>query len=303
MVQEAQSDGRRSTGRVTPLDRSRELFPWRRAEQLTSCYVYWMPASAFPMPGSERGWFLEFAHRLAEMLSKDFGLRPEVFLRMKTLEQSRELKADFVKSAMELRPMLGLSRRPDSQPPSLPTEQDLKDLQEGRKKFVFSDYIADYSYWLRTNALTKGLHTFFGYNGTTTIFLKPDPKTQPPQVRLPKAIREHPMMKQLDVEQATAAAFALLADFPAKSKEIFGQGLEGDPQFKGLIYILPFLTSRNFFDRPEQITDSWFKLFDLYINESLDDKGIVMASKKNFEEDLIKLIDQMRVDGLEHPLR
>lgn len=303
MIQESKPDSRRPTGRMTPLERNRELFPWRRAEQLTTCYVYWMPASAFPMPAAERAWFLEFIQRLADLMAKDFGLRPEVFLRIKALELSPALRTDFTKSAMDLRPMLGLSRRPDSKPPSLPTDQDLKDLQEGRKKFNFSDYVADYSYWFRTHALSKGLKTFFGYSGTTTIFLKPDPKTQPPQVRLPKAIREHPMMKQLDVEQATAAAFALLADFPSKSKEVFGKGLEEDPQFKGLIYILPLLTSQNFFGQSEEVIESWFQLFDVYINESADDKGILMASKKNFEEDLIKLIDKMRVDGLEFPLR
>ena len=299
MAQDLKPEARQASGRITPLDRARELFPWRRAQQLTQSYVYWMPATAFPMPDGERQWFLEFIQRLADGMAKDFGLSPQVFLRSRTLELSEKVKTEFVKAALDLRPVLGLSRRPNSKPPALPTEQDLKDLQEGRKRFNYADYAADYSYWLRTNAFTNGLQRFFGHGGMSIVFLKPDPKTQPPQVRLPKAIREHPMMKQLDVEQSTAAAFALLADFPTKSKEIFGHGLEENPQFKGLIYILPSLKSGDFFAAPQE-TEKCFDLFDVYINESPEDAGIVMATKKDFEENIVQILSYMKKEGLEY---
>jgi len=261
-----------------------------------------MPVSSFPIPGLERLWLLEFIRRLGELVREDYGLSPQVFLQIAVLEPSGSLKKEFLNAASDLRPVLGLSRRPETSLPSLPAAQDIKDLQEGRKKFNFSDYASGYSYWLRTNAFTRGLDGFWGQSGMTLVFMKPDPKGQPPDVKLPKKVQEHPMFKQINLPEATAAAFALLAEFPKKSKEVFGLGLEDDPQFKGLIYILPELTTADFFSHSQEQISQWFRLFDLYIRESPEDRGILMASTKNFETDWVQLLRDMRNAGLKYPL-
>ena len=56
--------------RLTPIDRSDEILPWRRAEGMTRCFLAWMPVSAFPARESERRWLLRFTTLLGDHLKK-----------------------------------------------------------------------------------------------------------------------------------------------------------------------------------------------------------------------------------------
>lgn len=63
-------------------------------------------------------------------------------------------------------------------------------------------------------------------------------------------------------------------------------------------FILPHLSADDFFNRSAEECETWFQVFDIYIRESPDDKGILLASKIDIEEILTGILKQMRDKGL-----
>jgi len=96
-------------------------------------------------------------------------------------------------------------------------------------------------------------------------------------------------------------SFALKDGFQAQSKQLFGAGLEDNPQYPGIPFILPLLQASDFFGQPEPESAKWFQLFDLYVRESPEDTGVLLASKTDFDDPLIQLLEKMRADGFTYP--
>ncbi|HUA85894.1 MAG TPA: hypothetical protein VMB85_18680 [Bryobacteraceae bacterium] len=288
----------RKTGRLTPADTSAQLAPWRRAHQLTRCSLYWIPVKAFPMPLTQKTWLLRFLDRLASTLLEEFQLRREIFLQYKTVVEVAEA---FQRTSLEFMPNLGLSRRPGAAVRGPATVEELKEFKESGKEFNLNDYVPDYCYWFLKKSGAKQLETFWGHGGISMIFIKPDPATSPPPLPFSAAFREKSrIFKAMDVDGIWESAFALSDGFQAKSKELFGAGLENGP-YSGIRFILPVLQSSDFFIQPEPEFAKWFQVFDLYIRESPEDAGVLLASKSDLDETLIALLEKMREDGLAYP--
>ena len=298
----AESDARpKSTSRLQEIDRSRDLLPWRRAEQLTRCYLYWIPVASFPLRVGQRTWLIHFLSGLGDLLSTKFGLRPEVFLQFKTLPPLMDL---FLNTAQEFGPFHGLTRRPGSRPPKLVEEADLDDIAKGRKKFKFNDYCPDYAYWFVFKSFRKQMESFFGHGGISVMFLKPDAAAVAPKLPIPQAVRDKfEVFKQFDVDGLVAGAYALKDSFLAKSKELFGRELAADPKFKGLLFTMPLLATADFFSAPAEEIENCFKLFEVYVNESPADQGVLLATKYSMEDELIGLLQKMKEDGISYPER
>ncbi|MGH9435358.1 MAG: hypothetical protein ACRD06_05100, partial [Terriglobia bacterium] len=226
---------------------------------------------------------------------------PEVFLQYKVVQPA--LYQPLTKNSMELLPILGLSRKPGSTPPPLPTGDDVKAFQDGRKKFNIDDYVGDYCYWFLDNAAARQWELFFGYGGLTTLFLKAGPAAQLPQVPLPKAMAEHPFFRGINVQSKMASAARLADPFLAKSKELFGAGLENEPHYQGILFVVPLLASKDFFHQPEEETGKYFELFDLYVTESSADGGILLASKSDIDDQLAGLVESLREKAFIYPDR
>ena len=99
---------------------------------------------------------------------------------------------------------------------------------------------------------------------------------------------------------SSRGSLALRDSFQDKSKALFGQGLEDDPQFAGLRFVIPLLESKDFFGQPPEEVGKWLDLFEVYVNESPADGGILMAVKEDREESLIALLEEMRAQNLEY---
>lgn len=289
--------------RLTPIEDSKEFLPWRRAQALTRCFLYWAPVDSFPVPTGQKDWLSIFFDRLTALLGEKLGMRAEVFLQVKTVYP--DLLDQFLDIAKELTPIMGLSRRPRVEPPPIPTLEDLQPIADGTKKFDYREYMADYCYWFLSKPNKRGRDLFFGNAGMTILFLKPDPKTVPPKLPIPPKIRTAPLFQeifeQIDLERLTARAFSLRESFLKKSVELFRGGLEKNVQFRGVPFIIPLLGTENFFQEPAEVCEQWFELFDVYINESPADRGIVMAAKIDFEDDLRGLLLKMKEEGLVYP--
>jgi hypothetical protein len=289
--------------RLTPAEDGAELLPWRRAHVLTRCFLYWAPVDTFPVPTRQKEWLGAFFDRFTQLLDQKSHIRAEVFLQVKTVYP--DLLDQFLEVARELTPIMGLSRRPRVDPPPIPTLEDLQPIADGTKKFDYRDYMADYCYWFLSKPNKRGRDLFFGNGGMTILFFKPDPQTVPPQLPIPPKIRTAPgfqeLFQKIDLERLTARAFSLREGFLKKSVELFKGGLEGNVQFRGVPFIIPVLGSENFFQEPAEVCEQWFQLFDVYINESPADRGIVMATTIDLEDDLRDLLLQMKQEGLVYP--
>ena len=281
--------------RIERIDRA-ELLPWRRAYQHTRCFLYWMPTASFPVPESQVQWLREFLQRLAKQLSDLAGLRVETFLQYKTAMDDLE---KFQKLAPKFSPLLGLSRKPGDTIPRLPTKDDMMPVVRGEKEFNLKDWIADYCYWFVYKKPSDQWREFLGRGGITLTFMKPDPKTTPPVLPFTESFRKkYRIFQMMDVDAILAGGFSLQEQFLPKSKELFGSGLEDNPQYPGFAFILPLLSTDHFLHQPEQENEKWFQLFEVYVNESPMDKGVLLAFKTDYEKLLIEVLTGMRQAGL-----
>lgn len=281
--------------------------PWRRADQMQHCSLFWMPVDSFPLPGAQRAWALEFMDRLSDVLLRESSLQCELFLQFKTVHT--HLRDEFIPAAQKHFPMVGLSRKPGVYPfpPGL-TKADVPAFQEGRRQFEFGDYIGDYSYWFAGRARGAQRRQFFGYGGMTAIYVT-QPKSSPvPAITMPKFFREtpamQPLLQEFDVEEMFASLPVFFQPIFRTSKQVFGRGLEDHPQFKGLLYIIPLLDSRSVFAQDAAAIEEWFRVFDVYLCECPQDKGLLLASRhKSIDTYIASVLEAMRSDGLEFPLR
>jgi hypothetical protein len=292
----------KETGRLSPIDRTPELHPWRRAQNLTRCFLYWMPISHFPMGTEERMWLIEFLDRFVKAARSQFELRSEVFLGSKAVE---ELRVPFVKTAVQFSPILGWSRRPGAKLRPMPSDEEIQDLVENKKSFDATGLTPDRCYWFLKKAEKEPWETFLGHGGMTILLLKSDPGTKPPPLPFPNAVRNKPEYAGplAQLEALMVSTFAMKDGFLAKSKQLFGKGLEEELGYPGVPLILPQLRAEDFFDRPAEESEKWFQLWDVYLSESPADKGMLLASKIDVEETLIGLLGKMRDEGLVYPER
>jgi hypothetical protein len=300
--------------RSTPADRSKELLPWRHAPKLTKCKLYWLPITSFPVPVAQRVWLLQFLERWTEIMKADFQLRTEVFLQYKIVHPN--LSKPLLNTMMDFIPIMGLGRKPgESATPAFPSKEEIEamtksmfDTLKREEPFILPDatkYMPDYSYWFVGKASKEQRDLFFGHSGMTLAFLKADPKTTLPPFPISPALRKKlPVLQNIDIEKSRAQAASLADSFLAKSKELFGAGLDSEPQTKGIPFVLPILDTADFFSQSEKVVDDLFQLFEVYIRESPADRGILLAFKTDrtdMEEALIELLKAMKEEGLLYP--
>lgn len=285
--------------RLEPIP-SRTIYPFHRATRTESCALYWIPVTDFPVTDPEREWLMMLVDELQQLAVSKYKLRQEAFLQVKLVTEGK-LKDHLQRNQSQLMPLMGLSRRPGTSFPPIPTEEDLEPIMKGKKKFIFNEHIADYCFWLLNKRERWRRELFFGHGGLTLLFLPPDPKTTPPQLPITAAMREMSVFQNFNIEELVETAFALSDDFGPRSKQILGGGLEDNPQFAGLSFIVPLLSTRDFLQaQPEEI-EEWFQLFDFYLNESVQDSGIVFASKQDLDEDIAAILLKMKEAGNPHP--
>jgi hypothetical protein len=284
--------------RLTPADGSKEISPWRRAPELVRCNLYWMPVRTFPIPTDQRTWLMEFSNRLIQCLTTHLGLRAEVFLHIKSSQAIRE---ELLQSARDFAPTIGLGRRPGTGVPTLRSIDELQAIADGLKEVSRNDLVPDYCYWFLNKAHMKQRELFFGHGAVILGLLKPDPNTEPPQLPFSPTFRKkHKIFQMVDVDGVFTRPYALRDSFLAKSKELFGAGIEANPQFRGLLFVLPLLMTADFFSQPAEECEKWFQVFDVYIKESTADHGVLMAAKIDIEKHLVSVIEKMKQEGLEY---
>jgi hypothetical protein len=285
--------------RVEPHDKSPQVRPFVRATKLTDIALYWLPVAKYPMRAHERRWMLAFLRRLKLKLASEKKLRLETFLQFKALYP--DLLNRFLSRSQDYQPMTGLLLQPGAKPPDLPALEDIEaEVKKGGPVNV-NQWIADYCYWFLVKQDERQREDFLGFGGLVFLFLASDPGTKPPDLKIPKVMRTHPALKDVDVDARMAIAYSLQDKFLKQSKESFGERFREDPAYPGIPYILPLLKSEDFFNATAEQRAQWFQVFEVYCIESKPDKGVLLALKDaDFDDALGELVKELCDEGIKY---
>lgn len=285
--------------RLEPLS-SPSILPLRRASQMETCALYWLPVAAMPPSWREKQWLMAFCDRLHQRLLRR-ELRQESFLDMKLAAPLGDVKTALHQHQMKLMPLMGLGRRLGVPIPRIPTAEDLEPIIKGKQKFVYDEHVPDYLLWLLTREERWRRELFLGYGGYTMIYLKPDPACAPPPLPDYPGVRSMEIFQKLDVDAVWETMFLLNDQLGAKSRAVFGRGLEQDPGFENQNFVIPILKAKDFLDAQGEEIEEWFTVFDVYIRESLEDRGLLIASKEDLDEVLAAVLQGLRQNQILHP--
>jgi hypothetical protein len=258
-----------------------------------------MPVSSFPMPFRQRQWIIRFAQEFSSAITAKRETLPQIFVQMKVVYP--DLRDLFIRTAREFSPMFGLARRPGAALPPVPDAKFAENLQKGKVQYDHKALQPDYCYWFLYPEREKQRDLFLGYGGLTTLFIKPDPGNLPPKIQIPKRAQQNehlaPLLAGGSLQRVLDGAFALKSPFLARSKEIFAADLKEDPQYPGLLFVIPLLEAAAFFHASTEQIETWFSLFDFYLRESPGDRGILLATPHDIEKELIELLARLRDTG------
>jgi hypothetical protein len=67
---------------------SSSLLPWRWAESMRSCSLFWIPVKLGSIPAGQQEWLLEFFDRLSTRLAEENDLRAEHFVQMQVIDEN-----------------------------------------------------------------------------------------------------------------------------------------------------------------------------------------------------------------------
>ena len=267
-------------------DLLRKQRPWRRAESLSDCFLYWAPVSAFPMPDRARVWMKQFLSRFSARVQAEFKLRAEVFLNDNALPA---LMVPFLETSQEFSPMSGLRRIPGERLPDFARNPiDPSHSTPSRPPGW---------YWFVNKAEVRQREAFFGYGFLATILLPPDPGTAAPKLPISEAMRKRiEALQVFDLQAMMNTTLAMRDGFLKKSIELFGADLKNNLFLRGAQFVMPLLTSADFFRCSPEERAKWFALFDVYVIESQQDHGILIASKHNLDQLMVELVAAMKGD-------
>ena len=263
------------------------LKPWRKAEQLVHVQLYWLPVRAFPYPSAERDWIFRFIEEFSRQIATLLQLEPEFMIRGSALAGQRQ--EQFAAAGRKHFPIAGLCRNPDEPIKRTPTLEDLKPVQRDEKEFRMSDYTPEYCYWFAARRVPDALREFGGLGGASLVFHSPDPGGLPPDMPPIQAFAGDPHLGPDKLQSYMSMVSALRASFLPRTKAVFGKGLESDPRFENIPFVLPRWNAAIYTGaRPELVTE-WLSVFPIQIIESSEDGGLLLASAHNLD-DLLKSI-------------
>jgi len=273
-----------------------DVTPFRKAAELTKCELYWLPAS-IPASAEQRRWTLLFLAELIKRLSPKGELSAELFVESSAIYPDRH--EEFVQTALDFNPVMGFSRKPGGQMPSVPKNDAVEAIRKQEKPFEITQFLEGLCYWFLKKDLAKQLDVFWGLGGMTMLLVKAEPGAPPPKI--PAGVKKHPayqsMSREHDIDAMLGMAQAAQSGFLKKTKQHFGKGWEERVEYRGLLYVLPKWSSKDFFSLPEEEIKLLFDACEVWIAESPEDKGVLLASGRPIQEIVSAITVEMKAAG------
>lgn len=277
--------------------------PWVKAESLTRCHLYWLPVSSFPSRTQERAWLRALLYALFEHL-KASKLMPQCFMELREIHQ--HCQDLFIQKCLDLQPVYSFSRTLWSPMPGPPSQEETDAIRNQEKPFVLSNYTHGQTYWIPQADPKPFLEEFLGFGGVTILFPGPDPNTVAPPIKISPGVRNSPHFKEIfamgDPQAELNKALLLRHKFLGHLKKVFGRGWESRVEYRGLLFVLPRLSSSDFFSMEPDVLEGLFEASPLYFAESPNDRGMLLASLESLDETIAALVATLEEQGLQFPL-
>lgn len=198
--------------------------------------------SLYPMPEQERAAARQFLHSLTVAASSHSQLAVEVFIHMAHLRDQDGSGSRFSSKGRSWLPRLGLGVWPDRPAPTIWTREDFDKLAPGKRPRTLRNHVFRISGSLETREEARS--SMLGW-GSVIEILAPNAEA-----------------------------------FLEKTRELLLPTIT-DPSFSCFPFYVPLLEKKSLISSPPEKMDSWFCGASLYIRESREDNGILIASALN----------------------
>ena len=212
--------------------------------------AFLLPISVFPIPEGELDLVRRFLGRFTAALSEEWSLSSEVFLQLEQIPE-RESRTRFAENGRNWMPEVGLGVWPDRDPPAIWTEAEFMGGEPGKRLRPLMYQV----FRITTSAKQR--------ESARNVMLPFGP------------VIEVMLSGSSDAFFAKTAA-ALLP--PIK-----------DPSYTCFPFYLPLLEGKTLVGARSEQLDTWFASATIYIRESFEDQGILIASKNSLEPIFRKL--------------
>jgi hypothetical protein len=237
-----------------------------RLSSVTKGDVYLFPVSRFPVPGSELTHLQKIIKSLVEeYLSANSRASLEVMIRQSCLYTG--LLDTFVDNAPQWMPQPGLAIIPHKPPPHMPGRSEVEAadprliIQHGVEGVVD---VPEFIFKITDEAAKNICFEAMSGHGALSVMLT--------------------KLKTNDLHR--------------KWKELFGSRVT-DRHFRSMPLFIPLFGAKSFQNATEDDLSSWFETFDLYICESKEDQGIVIAGRENFKSSIENMAKELPEQAVE----
>jgi hypothetical protein len=244
-----------------------------RLSEINSGDVYLLPVSRFPLPESEKTLLQRILNSLVdEYLPADNRLSLEVMIRQSCLYSG--LLDTFVDNAPQWMPQQGLAIIPHKPPPHMPDRSEI----ESADPRLINQYgvegvvdIPEFVFQITDEAAKKRCCEAMSGHGALSIMLT--------------------KLKTSDLRK--------------RWKELFGSRVT-DRHFRSMPLFIPLFGVRSFQSATDDDLSLWFETFELFIGESKEDQGIVIASSERLKgliETIAKELPEQTIEAEAEILR
>lgn len=278
-------------------DTSKNIHPWVRAESETRFGLYWAGISSTPWREQEKRWFSRFLELFVNGAAQT-GLLPCFFLETRAIHL--HCLKSFLKESAEFRALTVISRRPWEPLPEEFSAEEAELLRRQEKPFALENYLGGQAQWFRNFPAGKVIPAYFGLGGATMLFIPPDPATAPPPVDFPPGVKNSPHFRELFARgnPVEDLKYLLLLKHKALAalKKAFSRGSESSQLLEAVPVLVPRLRSQDFFSLEQEVLDVLFEASPIYLAESPEDRGILLASAKPVDEMLAALVETVNAE-------
>lgn len=228
--------------------------------------VYLLPVSKYPIPPGEAEWVRSFGEDLiAEMRKGKPNLRLEVIIRQGGIYTG--LLDRFVDNAPRWLPEQGLAIIPHRPPPHIPTMDEVENMDPRSLRSDDGPPVLEFAPELIFRIGATGKEEACGTMGGHSAL--------------------HMFLTEVDE-----------SDLRSEWKEIFGADVT-ERIFRAIPLYVPLFGLRSFSDVSEEKMKSWLSSFDLYLGESLEDKGMIIIARDNIDRVLDSVLQNLLPPSIE----
>jgi hypothetical protein len=222
--------------------------------------VYLLPVSQYPLPQSELNVMSMFIDSLVENFQSVHGrLSLEVIIRQTCIYTG--LLDTFVDNAPQWMPEQGLAVIPHKPPPHMPSRDEME----------------------RINPMLMNQHSVEEVIDIPEFVF-----------RITDEVGKEQCCKTMAGHGALNIILTKLTSKNLKQvwKELFGKRVT-DRAFRNMRSYIALFGAQSFQSATESDLSSWFESFELYVGESKEDRGIVIASRRNIEDIIERLAEEL----------